>query len=200
MCNVAAIGLGLQGAGLIAGLKSNKQEQESYNNYQILSTQAALTNYIQQAKQVNLRYAQEMEASDTQREQIRIENMKAKATAQASAAASGVEGLSIDNLFMGYDRATAVSNYTHARNLQMLGLEFNNQLDTYRIQAINSINTMQQYNGASTSSTLLSGIGGLLSSYAKNYKSSGVAKRVAGNSKSSSNLWSGSTLARESFV
>ena len=94
--------------------------------------------------------------------------MKAKATAQASAASSGVEGIKIDNLFAGYERATAVSNYTHARNLQMLGLEYNNQLDAYRVQAINAINTQQQYTGASTASTLLSGVGGLFSSYASN--------------------------------
>ena len=94
--------------------------------------------------------------------------MKAKATAQASAASSGIEGITIDNLFAGYERATAVSNYTHAKNLEMLGLEYNNQLDTYRIQAINSINTMQQYNGASTASTLLSGVGGLFSAYSNN--------------------------------
>ena len=74
--------------------------------------------------------------------------MKAKATAQASAASSGIEGLSIDNLFAGYDRATAVSDYTHARNLQMLGLEYNNQLDTYRNQALSSIYSMQPYAGA----------------------------------------------------
>lgn len=169
MCNIGAIGLGLQGVSMLSGAYAQRQQAKAYSNYQTLQTQAALNNYIQQLKQLNLRYAQEQEADAEEREKIRIENMKAKATAQASAASSGVEGLTIDNLFAGYERATAVSNYTHAKNLQMLGLEYNNQLDTYRIQAINSINTMQQYNGASTASTLLSGVGGLLSSYS-NYQ------------------------------
>ena len=168
MCNIGAIGLGLQGLSVVSGAYAQKKQEQAYAEYQALQTQAALNNYIQQSKQLNLRYAQEQEADGAQREQIRIENMKAKATAQASAASNGVEGMTIDNLFAGYERATAVSNYTHAKNLQMLGLEYNNQLDAYRVQAINSINMMQQYNGASTASTLLSGVGGLFSSYANN--------------------------------
>lgn len=169
MCNIGAIGLGLQGVGMLGNVYAQRQEAKAYAEYQSKQAQAALTNYIQQSKQINLRYAQEQEANAEEREQIRIENLKAKASAQASAASSGVEGITINNLFAGYERATAVSNYTHAKNLQMLGLEYNNQLDAYRIQAINSINTMQQYNGASTASTLLSGVGGLFSSYA-NYQ------------------------------
>lgn len=168
MCNIGAIGLGLQGIGMIGNAYAQKQQTQAYSSYQQLQTQAALNNYIQQSKQLNLRYTQEQEADAEEREQIRIENMKTKATAQASAASSGVEGITIDNLFAGYERATAVSNYTHARNLQMLGLEYNNQLDAYRVQAINAINTQQQYTGASTASTLLSGVGGLFSSYASN--------------------------------
>ena len=169
MCNIAAIGLGLQAVGTIGSVYANNQQQKAYSNYQTVQTQAALNNYIQQSKQLNLRYSQEQEANAEEREQIRIENLKAKATAQASAATSGIEGLTIDNLFAGYERATAVSNYTHAKNLEMLGLEYNNQLDAYRVQALNSINTMQQYTGAGTASTLLSGVGGLFSSYA-NYQ------------------------------
>lgn len=168
MCNIGAIGLGLQGIGMIGNTYAQSQQAQAYSSYQQLQTQAALNNYIQQSKQLNLRYTQEQEADAEEREQIRIENMKAKATAQASAASSGVEGITIDNLFAGYERATAVSNYTHARNLQMLGLEYNNQLDAYRVQAINAINTQQQYTGVSTASTLLSGVGGLFSSYASN--------------------------------
>lgn len=168
MCNIGAIGLGLQGLGMVSGAIGSHQQAKAYAEYQALQTKAALNNYIQQSKQLNLRYAQEQEADAEEREQIRIENMKAKATSQASAASSGIEGLTIDNLFAGYERATAVSNYTHAKNLNMLGLEYNNQLDAYRVQAINSINTMQQYSGASTASTLLSGVGGMFSSYSNN--------------------------------
>lgn len=166
MCNIAAVGLGLQGLGVLSSAFSANQQQQAYAQYQSLQSQAALNNYIQQSKQLNTRYAQEQEASAEEREQIRIENMKSKATAQASAASSGIEGITIDNLFAGYDRATAVSNYTHARNLNMLGLEYNNQLDAYRTQALSTIYSMQPYSGASAGTTLLSGVGGMLSGYA----------------------------------
>lgn len=168
MCDISAIGLAIGAAGTVANTISAGQQAKAYSNYQTLTSQAALNNYIQQSKQINFRYAQEQEADAEERQQIRIENMKAKATAQASAATSGIEGLSIDNLFAGYDRATAVSDYTHARNLQMLGLEYNNHLDTYRNQALSSIYSMQPYSGASAGSTLLSGIGGLMTTYANN--------------------------------
>lgn len=168
MCDISAIGLGIGAIGTLANTFAAKQQSSTYANYQTLQTQTALNNYIQQSKQINLRYTQEQEANAEERQQIQIENMKAKATAQASAASSGIEGLSIDNLFAGYDRATAVSDYTHARNLQMLGLEYNNQLDTYRNQALSSIYSIQPYTGASAGSTLLSGIGGLMTTYANN--------------------------------
>lgn len=168
MCDLASVGLGIGAVGSIFNTISAGQQSKAYANYQSLQSQAALTNYIQQSKQLNLRYAQEQEASSEEKQQIQIENMKAKATAQASAASSGVEGLTIDNLFAGYDRATAVSNYTHAKNLDMLGLEYNNQLDTYRNQALSTIYSMQSYTGASAGSTLLSGIGGLLTTYSQN--------------------------------
>mgnify|MGYP003294540443 CR=1 FL=1 len=166
MCNVGLIGLGISALGVGAQAISASQQQAAYADYQALQSKAALDNYIQQTKQVNLRYSQEQEANAEERQQIQIQNMKAKATAQASAASSGIEGITIDNLFAGYERATAVSNYTHARNLEMLGLEYNNQIDTYRMQALSSIYSMQPYQGATMGSTLLSGVGGIMSNYA----------------------------------
>ena len=168
MCNLSAIGLAIGAAGTVSNTISASQQANAYGEYQKLQSQSALNNYIQQSKQLNTRYAQEQEASAEERQQIQIENMKAKATAQASAASSGIEGITIDNLFAGYDRATAVSNYTHAKNLEMLGLEFNNQLDAYRNQALSTIYSMQPYSGASVGSTLLSGIGGLMTTYSTN--------------------------------
>lgn len=165
MCNISAIGLAIGAAGTISNTIAAKQQADAYGTYQSSQTQSALNNYIQQSKQLNTRSAQEQEASSEERYQIQIENMKAKATAEASAASSGIEGITIDNLFAGYDRATAVSNYTHARNLEMLGLEFNNQLDAYRNQALSIIYSMQSYSGATVGSTLLSGIGGLMTTY-----------------------------------
>lgn len=170
MCNIGAVGLGLQGLGVINSYTAAKKEQAAYAEYKTLSTQATLDNFIQQTRAINNRYIEETEATAAQKQEIYLQNLQAKATAEASAATSGIEGISIDNLFRGYDRATAVSNYTAAKNLHWKGLQYNDELDSLRVQAINSINLQQQYTGASPTSTLLSGIGGLFTSYAREYK------------------------------
>lgn len=170
MCNVGAIGLGIQGAGVIGNYMAARQEKSAYSRYYSLQSQATLDNYIQQQRAIKNRYIEEEQATTAHKQEIYIENLQAKATAQASAATSGIEGISIENLFRGYDRATALSNYTAAKNLQMKGLQYNDELDSLRVQAINSINLQTQYTGASPMSTLLGGLGGLLSTYSREYK------------------------------
>lgn len=165
MCTVGAIGLGIQGTGLIGNYIATNKEQTAYSKYQALQTQATLNNYIQQTKAINNRYVEEQQATTAQNQEIYIQNLQRKATAQASAASSGIEGISIENLFKGYDRATAVSNYTAAKNLQMKGYQYSDELDGLRVQAINAINTQTQYTGATSASTLIGGIGGLLTNY-----------------------------------
>ena len=169
MCNVGAIGLGIQGASVIGNYITSKKEQTAYAEYQTLQTQATLSNYIQQVKSINNRYSEEAQASSLQKREIQIQNMKAKATAQASAASSGIEGITIENLFRGYDRDSAVSDYVAAKNLEIKGLQYNDEIEGMRAKAISSINLQQPYTG-NPASTLLGGIGGMFTSYA-NYQS-----------------------------
>lgn len=171
MCDVSTIGgigLGIQGISVLGNYLTSRKEQTSYSEYQALQTQATLSNYIQQVKSINNRYYEEAEATALQKQQIQLENMQAKATAQASAASAGIEGISIDNLFRGYDRDSAISDYVAARNLEMKGLQYNDEIDSLRIKAINAINLQESYTG-SPASTLIGGIGGMLSSYANYY-------------------------------
>ena len=169
MCEVgtaiSAIGLGLQGASIIGSYISDKQTASAYSDYHALQTQSTLNNYIQQTKAINTRYSQEQEASGLEIQQIYLQNLQAKATAQASAASSGIEGTTIENLFRGYDRASAISNYVVARNLHMKGMQYNEELESLRASAISSINSQQPYYSTGAS-TLLSGFGGMMSSYA----------------------------------
>lgn len=169
MCNVGAIGLGLQGVSVVGNYITSKKEQTAYAEYQTLQTQATLTNYIQQVKSINNRYIEEEQASALQKQELRIQNMKAKATAQASAASSGIEGITIENLFRGYERDSAVSDYVAAKNLEMKGLQYNDEIEGMRAKAISSINLQQPYTG-NPASTLIGGLGGMLTSYA-NYQS-----------------------------
>lgn len=164
MCNIGAIGLGIQGAGVVGNYIAEKQAEVQYSKYQTLQTQATLHNYIQQTKAMNNRYAEEQEAAALQNQQVYIQNLQSKATAEASAASSGVEGSTIDTLFQGYDRATAVSNYVAARNLQIKGLQYSDELEGLKAQAISAINLQQPYTGNPVS-TLIGGLGGMLTSY-----------------------------------
>jgi hypothetical protein len=165
MCDVAAIGLGLQGVSIVGNFISDKQTANSYAEYQALSTQSTLSNYIQQSKAINNRYAEDKESSSYQQQQIYIQNLQAKATAEASAAGSGITGSTIETLFKGYDRATAVNNYVAARNLHIKGLQYTDELEGLRAKAISAINLQQPYTSTGVS-TLLGGVGGLLTGYA----------------------------------
>lgn len=164
MCDVSAIGLGLQGAGMLSGYAADKSAEQAYGNYQAATTASALANFQEQSNQLNNRYAEEEQASAMQEQQIYIANMKARATAEASAAGSGITGSTIDTLFAGYDRANAVSSFTAAKNLQLKKLSYKDNLASLRAQALSTINMEQQYTSTGASK-LLSGAGGILSSY-----------------------------------
>ena len=161
---IAAAGLGLQALGAIGSIASDRQAANDNARYRALQTQSTLTNYIQQLNAVHTRINQEQQATALQKQQLAIENMKARATAQASAAASGVAGSTLDNLFQGYDRATAVNNYIASKNLHFKELQSYQEMMSYRASALSSIYNQTTYASKGVGS-VLSGFGGLLSSY-----------------------------------
>ena len=165
---IAAIPAILQlASSAMEGFSSNKQKK-AYAEYQEKTRQAAMEQYRYQTRAINNRLAEEEEASDLQLEQNMIQNLQAKATAQASAASSGITGSTIDNLFKEYDRANALSNYVASRNLHLKGLQAADEKDAAYIQAMNTINLQQQYTGSSMGLSLLSGIGSAASTYTNN--------------------------------
>lgn len=176
---LAAIPAVLSFASSAIGGFSAKKEKKAYAEYQEKTREAALAQYRYQTRAINNRLAEEEEASDLQLEQNMIQNMQAKATAQASAAGNGITGTTIDNLFKDYDRAAAATQYVASRNLYLKGLQAADEKEAAYIQAMNTINTQQQYTGgSSTGLSLLSGIGSALSTYVQNY--SGVTQGVRG--------------------
>lgn len=165
---IAAIPAILQlASSAMEGFSSDKQKK-AYAEYQEKTRQAAMEQYRYQTRAINNRLAEEEEASDLQLEQNMIQNLQAKATAQASAASSGITGSTIDNLFKEYDRANALSNYVASRNLHLKGLQAADEKDAAYIQAMNTINLQQQYTGSSMGLSLLSGIGSAASTYTSN--------------------------------
>lgn len=166
MCNVGAVGLGMDIGGSFAGAIGELQSQKAFNEYSKLQTQSTLNNYINNTKLINNRYAEEQEAAYAETQDIYIKNLQAQATAQASAAGSGVEGISIENLFNGYDRATAVSDFTAARNLHYKKLQYREDLEGLRANALSSLYGQQRYTGNALT-TFLSGMGDTLSHASK---------------------------------
>lgn len=164
-------GLGLQTAGVIANAFSSMQEAKAMSEYSIKQTEATLANYTYQTQALKNRYSEELESLAQGKQNTYLENLKAHATALTSAAGNGIEGSSIDSLLIGYERATAINNYLTDKEMRLKGLQVSDDADALRIQAINSLNNQQQYTNK-TASTLLTGLGSLVSSYSDSYMKS----------------------------
>ncbi len=177
MCTVASIGLGLQGVSTVFSALGARKQERAYANAQIANINSALNNFRTNVNLNNTRFAQEQESAQEQAQQVYLQNLQQKAAAQTSAAGSGVSGISIDNLFRGYDRTTALSNFISERNLRNMGMQYDENYEGLRTQAINSIYGTQSYTGASAGSTLLGGFGNILTSTA----SSDLLSRLTGS-------------------
>lgn len=156
--------LGLQAGGILSKYLNSRRQDENYEQYRNLQTASILNNYEKQVAAIQEKYSQEAEALGWRNQQMMIENLKAKATAKTSAASSGIQGNSINKLFDGYDRATAVNNYITQRNLSMSANQYNANLESIRNQALSAINGETQYTSTGLAE-LIGGFGGLLSNY-----------------------------------
>ncbi len=179
----ALIYAGIMAASAIGNSLSAKKQEKAYRQYQAQQQAAALENFRYQSRAIHNRYAEEVEATQLQQQDLILKNLKAQATAKASAASMGITGSTIDNLFKDYDRATAVSNYVASRNLYFKKLQSYDEMEAAYIQASNVINNVQPYSGANWLSVLLNGAGTAMSAYAsadyqqqqiKFYKNNGV--------------------------
>ena len=161
----ALIYAGVMAASAIGNSLSAKKQEKAYKEYQAKQQAAAWENYRYQRRAIHNRYAEEVESAQYQQQQIIIQNLKAQATAKASAASLGITGSTIDNLFKDYDRATAASNYVASRNLYLKKLQSWDEMDAAYIQAKNVNNNIQPYTGANWFSVLLNGAGTAMSAY-----------------------------------
>ena len=126
---VPLIAAGLSLLSSIGGASSAKKQEKAYEDYKKKVKQAAWENYRYQTRAIKNRYNEEAEASAYQLQEIKNKNLQAKATAQASAAGSGVTGSTIDNLFNDYERADATSNFIASRNLYLKKLQSYDEMD-----------------------------------------------------------------------
>ena len=141
MCNIGAIGLGIQGVGMVKDIATSMAEDRQYNDYQKYKNQAAWEDYIRGSRTLNNAYSQEQLSNAIQKQQAYLQSMQQKASAQAHGTSLGVTGNSIDNLYRGYDRIAAYNNYLSQRDLQMKGLEYNDRLiNSLQYSTLNSLN------------------------------------------------------------
>lgn len=170
------LGLGGQAVGLGTQTWGTVQEAKAFNKYSQIQINNTLENHRYQLKALKNRYAEDVEATNQQRQAVYLQNLQNKATALTSAAGNGVAGSSIDSLFLGYDRATAVDNYLTDRELRLKGLQLEDDADALRANALSSIYSLQTPTNK-TASTLLSGIGGMISQYSDSYLKSNYYKK-----------------------
>lgn len=166
MCAPAAVGLGIMAAGAVAKGIGARKTAKAQAKASIASTNYTMANFANQANLNNTKYAQEVESANQQQQQVYLENLKQKATAQTSAAGNGVAGVSIDSLFKGYDRTTALSNFIGERNIRNMGLQYDANYEALRTNAMNSLYGVSTPTGESTGANLMTNIGGILQSSA----------------------------------
>lgn len=155
--------------GAASSAYSSRKAAKAAYEQNVRQYMAAISNFVQQANTNNTRYSQEQESVYQKAQQVYLENLQAKATAQASAAGSGVVGNTIDNLFRGYDRANAINNYFTERNLRLMGLQYDDNYEAIRVNALNQIYGIQGYTGPSSNQIISQGIFDTVNSVVNKY-------------------------------
>lgn len=175
MCNagtglnmIQSLVLGLQGTGIVTNAIAANQEAKAYNKYTQAQITSTMENQRYQLRTLKNKYNQETEVINQERQNVYLQNLQSRATAVTSAADNGVEGSSLDSLFLGYERATAVNNYLSDRELRNKGMQLEDDADSLRASALSSINSLQ-ISTNKTASTLLSGLGTTVSKYSESY-------------------------------
>lgn len=173
MCYVWIAMAAVAAASAAVQIAGESEKERSYANSTIQSTKAQVSEWSTQVNQQNTRYAQEVEAAHQEAQQNYLTNLEQQATAQTSAAGSGVAGISIENLFKGYDQASTLSEYISERNIRNQGLQYNQDYNAIRLRARNSIKTQLPYQGQGTKWAITNGIISTAGSAASSYFNTG---------------------------
>ena len=157
--------------GGIGSAKANKKQKEYYNWYKKENEKNVKEDLRNNIALLNLQYQQQAEASSLESQMAWIENEQAQATAEASALENGLGGNSLSSLMQGYERASAINDYTSAKNLEMKGMQTQQEIKSLKAKAQSAINLGVPYNlsggtGFSMTGTTLAGIGTALSNVA----------------------------------
>lgn len=157
--------------GGIGSAKAAKKQKEYYNWYKKENEKNVKEDLRNNIALLNLQYQQQAEASSLESQMAWIESEQAQATAEASALENGLGGNSLHSLMQGYERASAINDYTSAKNLEMKGMQTKQEIKSLKAKAQSAINLGVPYNlsggtGFSMTGTTLAGIGAALSNVA----------------------------------
>lgn len=134
-----------------------EQWRQNYSN--------SLQSGVEDQKRLILRLLQEQDGLVQKQNQTEIEGAKIKAEAEASAAQSGVGGISVDNIMLGVDRDVArnqeADNTNYRNTVEQLTAELQGTNSTIK----NRINSVQRPVSPSPIGFALQGIGGAVQAF-----------------------------------
>lgn len=130
--------------GLVSFATGAAQSVASYvaQNQESKATQAAAEqSWRDQQTQITQRHMQEEDALKQKKTQQNIEEARARAEVEVSGAASGVEGISLDNLMSDVSRRAATNRQTEETNTAMVLSQLRQQRKSVTSEAVGRINS-----------------------------------------------------------
>lgn len=146
MCPVvmAVAQFALSAAGSVMGFMGEKQQyeaqQQQYQNNRDASNKAAVNTYTSQQN----RALQERKAASQETQNLQIEAVRGRSTAEVAAGEAGVTGLSVNALIADYYGQEGRYGRTLANNYQMNADYLRGEMDATQAQAEGRINSVEQ--------------------------------------------------------
>ncbi len=140
MCSPLAIGLI---SGVTSGMQAIAQysaQKEEYANNKASSEQA----WRDQQDQITQRTLQEQDALHQKEAKLNIEQAQAEAETAVSGAASGVQGISMDNLLQDVTRRASSNRETEKTNTDMIIGQLRLQRKGVNSEAVSRINSVSK--------------------------------------------------------
>lgn len=125
----------------------------------------SLNSGVEDQKRLILRLLQEQDGLIQKQQQTEIEGAQIKAEAEASAAAGGVGGISVDNILLGVDRDVARNQEADRTNYANTAEQLTAELKGTNSTILNRINSVARPVSPSPIGYVLQGIGGAVQAY-----------------------------------
>lgn len=116
-------------------------------------------------KALTIRMVQEQDAYAQKRHMDAMEGAEAAASAEASGAAAGVSGLSLDNILVGIGREAGAKANADKTNYANTALQLSEELKSTNTNIKNRINSVQVPTKPNPLGYVLQGVGGSLSAF-----------------------------------